>query len=119
MVADRAQAIGELAGHLWRRCTCLRLTPSSCKNDGLGGSVVATSTGAVARNYMSKRAARERSKGHVVNVISLRDLTPQERKRLEARGKTWSNRFKDRKEAIRQSGQITRADLAISINTKS
>lgn len=64
-----------------------------------------------------KRAASRQSEPPA--HISLNDLTSAERDRLEAGGKRWARKFKARKTAIRLSGRITRADLAVQINEKS
>jgi hypothetical protein len=48
--------------------------------------------------------------------VSLQDLTPEERRQLEASSKKWERAFAPHKKAIRESERLTEADLAVRIN---
>lgn len=48
-------------------------------------------------------------------ALSLKDLTPKQRRQLEAGSKRWHRKFAAQREAIRESGRITAKDLAVTI----
>lgn len=47
--------------------------------------------------------------------LSLKDLTPRERRQLEALSRKWHRKFAARRAAIRRTQQITADDLSIIV----